>query len=139
MTIETNNDIIILEGKTSREEVGIIGVKLDDELIVTYDKLYRDNVSIDYIDKKNIINEKNAVLLSRLYMLSQLTIGEFVYKSIYIKRKEFDLMWKTYKRVAIENNLRPTVENGNLIFNHTLRSQIRTVGDKFILKGERDE
>lgn len=118
-------DIKLKEGYSSKN--------FSEDLLLFYDRFYKDNLSLDYIDIENVLNEKNAVILSRLYMLSQLTIDEFVRSSIYVRRSEFDKMWKFYKKVALKHDLRPIVMNGNLIFNKSFSKDMMNIDGIFVL------
>lgn len=108
---------------------------LDEDLIIAYDKLYKHDLSLDYIDRENVICEKNAVILSRIYLLSQMTANGVV-KAVrkYVDRKDFDVMWKLYKEVALKHKLRPIVRNGHLIYN-PLKKLMKVMDGEFILEG----
>lgn len=109
---------------------------LNERLIINYDEIYKNEIlDFNLLDKENIVSEKNAVILSRMFMMSQLTIAEFVYKSIYVKRNQFDKMWKLYKNIAIKHKLRPEIDNGNLIYSPSFSKIIRNIDNKFVLEG----
>lgn len=108
---------------------------LNEELLLHYDELYKHNCNLSSIDKTNIICEKNSVILSRLYMASQFDMNTFVNNTIYIRKNEFDKMWKFYKDVAIKHNLRPSVINPNLIYNVSFSRMIKSHNGSFVLEG----